>query len=94
MKSSGIIVDESQLPKLIHEETDARAGRAYDGSQGLLADLRDYVLRRPLFPEIREQEEGATEPAGDHPGQPASSGVRRVPHVAPVGYVRGRPSTG
>src|SRR5436190_3828082 len=56
---TAVIFDEAKLPETIHEETDARAGRAYDGSQGLLADLRDYVLRRPLFPEIREQEEGA-----------------------------------
>src|SRR3989442_3194943 len=47
-----VILDEAQLPELVHEEADARAGRADHLRQRFLADLRHDGFRPPFLADI------------------------------------------
>ena len=49
---AAVVVDEAQLPKLVHEGVDARAGRADDLGQRLLADLRVIACGAPSLPKL------------------------------------------
>src|SRR4029077_14980271 len=51
-----VVVDEAQLPKLVHEGVNARASRADDLSQRLLTDLRRDRWRRAFLTKIGEEE--------------------------------------
>ena len=52
MDSANIVVQEAQLPELIHEETYPGAGGADHFSEYFLTDLRDDRLRLPSFSEM------------------------------------------
>ena len=47
-----VVFNKAQLPKLIHEETDAGARRADHLGQGFLTDLGNDCLRLAFFPEM------------------------------------------
>ena len=54
---AAIVVDQTQLPELVHEKTDARPGGPDHLSQRLLADFRDDRLGFAFLAEIRQQQE-------------------------------------
>src|ERR1700675_4191400 len=57
-----VVFDKAETPELVHEEADSRSGSADHLRQHLLTDLRNYRLRRALFPEISQQQECSREP--------------------------------
>jgi hypothetical protein len=58
-----VVVNETQLPELIHEETDAWSGCSDHLRECLLIDGSNDRLRLPLLAEIRQEKEGARQPA-------------------------------
>src|SRR5947209_16391176 len=54
-----VIVDEAQLPELVHEGVYPGPGRADNFRQRLLADLRGDRLRRAFLAEVGEEKERA-----------------------------------
>src|ERR1700730_15013091 len=54
-----VVVDEAQLPEFVHELADARACRADDLGQRLLADGGRNGLRPAILAEIRQEEQRA-----------------------------------
>jgi len=67
-----VVFDEAQLPEFVHEDTHARARRADDFSQRLLADWRCDRLRPAVLAEIRQQKKRAR--------QPLFAGVEKLVH--------------
>ena len=57
-----VVVDEAQLPEFVHEETNARARRADDFGQRLLADRHGDRLRATVLAKIRQQKKRACQP--------------------------------
>ena len=57
-----IVLNEPQLPKLIHEETDSGRGGVDHLGERLLADLRNDRLRLTILPEMCQQQQQAREP--------------------------------
>ena len=57
-----VVVDEAELPELVHELIDARTRRSDDFGQRLLADRRGDGLRTTLLAEIRQQKKGSRQP--------------------------------
>src|SRR6266498_4152646 len=53
-----VVLDEAQLPKLVHEKADPRPRGADQVRQRLLADFRNDRLRPPFLAEIRPQDIG------------------------------------
>jgi hypothetical protein len=49
-----VVVDEAQLPELVHEMADTRARSADDLGQRFLADRRRNRLRPALLAEVRQ----------------------------------------
>ena len=47
-----VVVQEAQLPELVHEVTHPGAGGANHFGQHFLTDLRNDDLRLPFFPEM------------------------------------------
>jgi hypothetical protein len=54
-----VVFDKTQLSEPIHEEAEPRAGGANHLREGLLADLGNHCLWRPVFAELGEQQQGA-----------------------------------
>ena len=59
---AAVVVDEAELPKLVHEEVDTRAGRADHLGQELLRHARKGAVRRLGFTVTREQQKRACKP--------------------------------
>ncbi len=53
-----VVLDEAQLPKLVHEKADTRPRGADQVRQRLLADFRNDRLRPAFLAEIRPQDIG------------------------------------
>ena len=49
-----IVIDEAQLPELIHKETDTGTRSADHLGERFLTDLRNDRLRLALLPEMRQ----------------------------------------
>ena len=54
---SAVVFNESQLPKLVHEEADSGARGADHLCQSFLTDLSDYRLGFAILPEISQQKQ-------------------------------------
>src|ERR1043166_5462027 len=57
-----VVLDKAQLPKLVHEEADARAGCADHLRQRFLADLGHAASRPPFLAEVGQQQKDPREP--------------------------------
>jgi hypothetical protein len=55
-QAAAIVVDESQTPKFVHEEADARPCRADHLRKRLLTDFRDHRFGCPFLAEVRQQQ--------------------------------------
>ena len=54
-----VVIDETELSKSVHEEANARSGRADHLRQRFLADFRDDRLCFPFLAKIRQQQKKA-----------------------------------
>src|ERR1700730_9228845 len=54
-----VVFNEAQFPEFIHEVTDARPRGADHLREGLLADLRNYLLRSAVLAKIRQEEKSS-----------------------------------
>src|SRR5271166_3484016 len=59
---SSIVFNESELTELVHECADPCSRRPNYRCQCLLADLRNYLLRFALLPEIGQQQQNSRQP--------------------------------
>ena len=59
---SAVVLDETELPELVHEQIDARAGGANHFRQGLLRYFGEDRVRVALHTVAGEQQKGAREP--------------------------------
>ena len=66
------VINKSQLAKLIHKETDARAGRADHFGQRFLTDFRNDRLRLALLPKVGQQQQ--------RPRQSLLAGIKQLIH--------------
>ena len=57
-----VVVDEAELPELVHEEAHSGPCRSDHFSQSFLADLRNHWLRFPVLAAIGRQQEKARQP--------------------------------
>ena len=57
-----IVLDQAELPELVHERVDPRTGRADSRRQRFLTDLWDDRFELPFLPEIGEEQEYPSEP--------------------------------
>jgi len=57
-----VVVNEAQLPELIHEETDARTCCPDHLGERFLTDFRDHRLGLILFAEVGQQQQHSREP--------------------------------
>ncbi len=66
------IIDEPELAKLIHKETDAGAGRPDHFGQRFLTDLGNDRFRLALLPKVGQQQQ--------RPRQPLLTGIEELIH--------------
>ena len=57
----GMIVNEPQFPKPVHEKANPRASRAYHLCKGFLTDIRDWSLVHTVFAEMSEEQQDASQ---------------------------------
>ena len=67
-----IVVQEAELPELVHEVTHPGAGGANHFGEYFLTDLRDDHLRFPFFPEMGHEKE--------HPRETLLAGIEELVH--------------
>ena len=66
----GVVVDEAELPELVHEVVDPRSGRADHLRQVLLIDAGDDRFGLAVLAKVRQQQE--------HPRQPLLARVEQL----------------
>ena len=57
-----VVLDQSELPELVHEGVDPRTGRPDPRGQRFLADLGNGRFKLPLLTEIGKEQEDPSEP--------------------------------
>src|SRR4029453_4853263 len=67
---AAVVVDEAELPELVHEATDSRPSGADHLRQHFLTDLRNHGLGLALLPEVGQQQE--------HPSQSLLARVEQL----------------
>jgi hypothetical protein len=59
---TAVVLDESELPKFVHEEVHARAGGAHDLGQDFLRHSRKRAVRRFGFPVSHQPQQRTSQP--------------------------------